>query len=51
MQNLSMMKEVLPSILHFAILRRGKTDASKPDESSSNTKDGDRNFLYLKSCY
>ena len=47
MQNLIMMKEVLPSILHFAILRRGKTDASKPDESPFNVKDSGGNYLYL----
>ena len=40
MQNLSMMKGVLSSILHFAILTREKADVSKSDENSLNRKDG-----------
>ena len=39
MQNLSMMKEVLSSILHFAVLTREKCDASKSGDNSSSKKE------------
>ena len=48
MQNLSMMKEALPSVLHFAILTREKADTSKKaDNNSANKKDPGMFIKYL----